>query len=214
MYPNHDDVLDTVKQQLLPHLQRPEPVPGHEIVPGLVQVALVLQTAGGDIPVTQEDLDRWEIGFPEAYRLALENLRLRSQPARWEAVQTVPGMLMYLPGNGDAAARALLLDELLERFPPEGVLFAMPTAEQLLVVPLEDFQKLPSIRVLVTAARLASDNATRPLSDQVFWSDGERITHIRVIHDGENVDILAPPTFLAAVERLASMTLVSAVGEA
>lgn len=208
------DEYHAVKVQLLPHVQRPQPVPGHEIVPGLVQVALVLDTPAGDVAVTQRDLDRWGVGFAEAYRTALDNLRERSRPARWEPVQTVPGMMMYLPGNGDAAARALLLDELMDSFPVEGVLFAMPTADQLLIVPLDDFAKLPAIRVLVTAAHLAANNATQPLSNQVFWSDGERITHIRVVHDGDNVDILAPPDFLAAVERLASMSMISAVGEA
>src|SRR5690606_23033611 len=115
--------------------------------------------------------------------------------------------------HGDAAARALLLHELAD-LPSEGVLFAVPAPDQLLVVPLRDLDHLDAVRVLVTAAHLSATSAPHALSDQIFWLDGDQIIQIPVVHSHDNVDILAPPELLAAVERLAAFSMMPAVAEA
>jgi len=205
--------FESIRLGLLPKLKKPDGNPGLDLIPGELQIGLAL-AVGDDIPITADDLDGWGVDFDDAYAAALDNLQARSSRKQIQEVHTVPGMAMYLPGNTDAASRALVLQDLLEVFPAEGVLFAVPTTDQLLFVPLYDMDSLSAVQVLVTAAHLATQNCTRPLTDQLFWTDGEQITHIRVVHETDNVDILAPPEFLAAVERLASMSLVAVAAEA
>ncbi len=200
---------------LLPRLRRPEPGrPGTVIVPSLLEAGLVLETTAGEIDVGWEDLEAWGLSFEEGWEAALETLRVRSTPSRWSPVATVPGMQIYLPGGADAASRALLLPELLEPFPIEGALFAVPERDQLLVVPLHDFAHLSAVQVLVSAAQVATRSTRRPLTDQLFWTDGDRIAHVRVTHRGEETDVVPPPGFLEAAERLATGALAPRVAEA
>jgi hypothetical protein len=206
--------FESIRLGLLPKLKRPDGTPGLTLIPDQLQVGIVLAAFDDEVPITGDDLEAWGVTFDEAYAAALSNLRGRSSRNQLQDVDTVPGMAMYLPGRTDAASRALILDDLLEHFPAEGVLFAAPTTDQLLIVPLYDMDSLSAIRVLVTATHLATQNCTWPLSNQLFWTDGTEITHIQVVHETDNVDILAPPEFLAAVERLASMSLVAVAGEA
>jgi len=202
-----------VRSQLFPRLQRPEQGPAGVFVTGQLEVGLVRMGVRETFPVTPEDLVEWGVSFQQAFDVAFANLRARSSKARWQDVDTVPGMSIYLPGDGDAASRALLVAELAD-IPLEGVLFAVPTPEQLLVVRLADADALEAIRVLVNVAHLASSSSNRAITDQVFWFDGERIVHVPVMHTEDNVDVVPPPGLLAAVERLVSASLLPAVAEA
>jgi hypothetical protein len=206
--------FESIRLGLLPKLKKPDGTPGLTLISDELQVGLVLAAIDEEISITRDDLEEWGVTFDEAYAAALENLLARSSRNQLQDVDTVPGMAMYLPGRTDAASRALVLQDLLDVFPAEGVLFAVPTTDQLLLIPLHDMESLSAIRVLVTATHLATQNCSHPLSNQLFWTDGDEITHIQVVHETDNVDILAPPEFLAAVERLASMSMVAVAGEA
>jgi len=203
---------EAIRPLLLPRLQHPQGGPARPFSTGPLEVGLVVE-GEVDIPVTWADLEDWSVSFDDAYAAALDNLRDRSHTKRWQDVATVPGMQIYLPGGGDAAARALLLQELLET-PVEGVLFAVPTPDQLLAVPLRHLDHLEAVKVLVTAAHLATQGTHSALTDQIFWLDGDEIVLVPVVHGDDTVDILAPPELLAAVERLAAFAMVPQVAEA
>jgi len=203
----------SVRSQLFPRLQRPEEGPAGVFVAGQLEVGLVRLGVRETYPVTPEDLAEWGVSFKEAYDAAFANLRARSNKSRWQDVDTVPSMAIYLPGDGDAASRALLVGDLAD-VPVEGILFAVPTPDQFLVVRLADADALEAIRVLVNVAHLASSASQRAITDQVFWFDGERVVHVPVVHSADNVDVVPPPGLLAAVERLVSASLLPAAVEA
>lgn len=203
--------MPRMTDSMLPRLRSDTSGLGPVIVPGRLWGDLVLDEDG--VAVTAGDLRSWELTAEEAWRMALRNLASRSSPSRWQAVETVPGMSIYLPGGGDASARVLLLPHLLD-VPPEGVLVGLPAREHLIVVPLDDFAHLPAIRVLATASQLAHAQSSESLTDQLFWFDGARLVHVPVTHDGESVEVLPPPELHAAVERLGRRMVVKLVAEA
>ena len=59
--------FETIKVMLLPRLHTPVPGPSRALVSGHLHVDLVLDTADGDIGVTNEDLENWGVSFDQAY---------------------------------------------------------------------------------------------------------------------------------------------------
>jgi len=198
--------------QLVPRLRPPGEGAGFDLVPGVLAVGLMLEAQGVSVPVELEDLAGWGMTFDQAYPLALENLRARSRHAFWEPVPAVPGMQLYRSGDGNSAARALLLRELVHGFPREGVLFSIPSSGRLLAIGLWNFDNLRALPHLESVTRVVHKRAREPLSDQVFWADGERIQHIAL--DEELDEVQPPRAFLRAVERLATASFQSVPAEA
>ncbi len=208
-------ILDfsSARSLLLPRLQHRLDGAGRPFGATGLEIGITVAGPEGTVAVTESDLREWGVSFEEVLPMALSNLRDRSHRKGWQDVATVPGMVLYHATHGDAAARALLLAELLD-LPAEGAMFAVPAPDQLLVVPLWDLDHLDAVRVLVTAAHLSAESSPRPLTDQVFWFDGETIIDVPVVHTTDNVDIHAPPALLAAVERLATLAMMPAMAEA
>ena len=206
--------FQAIKHELLPRLQSPREDSSAVFVSDQLEVGLVRSNARETVEVTAEDVASWGVSMQHAFDVAFDNLRKRSSKARWQEVDTVPGMSIYLPGDGDAASRALIVSEIMD-VPPEGLMFAVPTHDQLVVVRLADADALEAMRVLVNVAHLASATGPKPLTDQLFWHDGEKVVHVPVRHgDDDNVDIVPPPGLLEAVERIVSASLLPAAVEA
>ncbi|MBW1880751.1 MAG: hypothetical protein JRJ84_20535 [Deltaproteobacteria bacterium] len=198
--------------QLVPRIRPPGDGSGIDLVPGVLGIDLMLEAHGIAIPVTHEDLAKWGTTFDQAYPMALNNLRARSQNEVWEPVPAVPGMQLYRSGDKNAAARALLLPELFQDFPREGVLFSIPSPGRLLTICLWNFESLRALPHLESVTRVVHKRAREPLSDQVFWADGENIQHLLL--DEELEDVRPPHAFLRAVERLATASFQSVPAEA
>lgn len=206
--------LAEVRTQLLPRVARPGGLPGYDLVPGQLSVGLVVDSPGGVHTVDERDLSRWSASQESLAAQALDNLRQRSSTDNWYSLRAVPGMLVYLAGDGHAAARLLLLKELLNPWPLGGVLVSVPTPDQLLVVPLDDLEHLSTVQVLVQSGQLAHSLGREPVTDQLFWFDGEKFAHMVVNHSEDAVEVLPPPGFLAMVEKLASLGMTAQPGEA
>jgi hypothetical protein len=198
--------------QLVPRIRAPGTGAGFDLVSGVLGVDLVLEANGIAIPVTEQDLGNWGTSFAEIYPMALDNLRARSPAASWEPVPAIPGMQLYRPDDGNGAARALLLPELFHGFPREGVLFSIPSPGRLLAICLWNFDSLRALPHLESVTRVVHKRARDPLSDQVFWADGEQIRHIAL--DDELEEVQPPHAFLRAVERLATASFQSVPAEA
>jgi hypothetical protein len=183
-------------------------------VPGQLDIGLVTDGPDGVRSVEARDLRRWAVAPEELMPLALDNLRVRSSIASWYPLRAVPGMLVYLAGDGHAAARLLLLKELLHPWPLGGVLVSVPTPDQLLVVPMDDLDNLAAFHVLVQSSHLAHQLGREPVTDQVFWFDGDTWSHVTVNHLEDTVEVVPPPRFLRMVEHLASLKMTPVEGEA
>ena len=209
----HPD-LARVRDRLLPRLQAPHQPGGLlDWVPGKLSVALTTDTRDGPQPVDVADLERWHETAQGLMATALENLRRRSQADSWYPLQTVPGLSVYLAHDGLAASRLLLLPEMLDRWPLGGVVSAVPTPDQLFVLPIEHLDDVSALQTLVQSSTMAHAMGDFPLSDQIFWCDDRGWRHVQVEHGPDTLEIIPPPEFLDRVRQIAALSLVRTVGE-
>lgn len=198
----------------LPRLVRPGDQPSVEIVAGHLSVGLTVEEGMVVRPVTAEDLEAWSTTVEALLPLALRRLREESPEASWQTVHSVPGMRLFLSGDGQSASRMLIIDHLVQTWPLGGVIVACPSPDQFLCVPLDTVEDLDALNVMATATRFAHQVSRHPLSDQVFWHDGERWHHLEVRHAEDSVEIDPPSAFLETIGRLAAVDLVPVAAEA
>jgi len=194
--------LARVQSRLLPQIRTPGSGAERILVRDHLAIGLVVETPEGYFPVRDADLASWSADIDLLLNIAIENLHIRSSSDAWVPVETVPGILVYFGGDGQAAARILLLEELLESCPIEGALVMVPAPDQLLCVPLEGPDALEALKVLLAAGQLAHQVSEEPLSNQAFWYDGSEFHLVPLFSDDENVEALPPPGLLEAFERM------------
>lgn len=200
---------------LRPRLLPPDGThPSVELVAGHLSVGLTVEEGVVIRQVTDADLAAWNTTIEALLPAAVARLRLESPRARWQPVSSVPGMRLFLSGDGESASRMLIMDYLLQSWPLGGVMVACPSADQFLCIPLDSVEDLDALNVMATATKFAHQVARNPLSDQVFWNDGQRWHHLVVRHAEDSVEIDPPASFLETVGRLAAVDLVGTAGEA
>ncbi len=192
-------------ETLFPRVVAPEEE-GVEWIPGWLKLGLVWEGPRGVRSATEP---------PEAGLMAtaLTNLRQQSSSDRFYSSKSLPGLRMYLGGDGHAAARALLLKELLQPWPVGGVLAMMPSADQLLVMPMDTLSAVSQMPFLAHSGRTAWSVAHQPVSDQLFWFDGEGWAHVPVEAREDSMEVNPPPEFLLALRRLAALSLYTVLPE-
>ncbi len=199
---------------LLPRLQPPGTSEAELLlVPGQLAVGFVIDTPAGWQELDRSALERLDESPPELLAAAVVNLHRLSAPQSWIDVITVPGVRIYHAADGLAASRLLILDRLLERMPPEGVIVAVPSPDQLLAVVLEGPGALEALTVMLAATGLANETTDSPLSDQAYWFDGSWLQPLEVRHTEEGVEVVLPEALQDALQRLSSM-LYGVVAEA
>ena len=208
--------LNAIRSRLRPRLEAPCASPQVVLVPGHLSIAIIVQEDDGNQRyVTQAEFARWGTTPEALLPIALENLRGTSSPKHWAPVRQVPGMQVYLASEGNSAARALLLPEIFgSAWPLEGILVAMPTPHQLMIVPLDRVEDLSAFHIMLVAANIACKKGPETLTNQMFWFDGKQWTHIEVRHEEDNIEVVPDDAFLAALERLSAMSMTSFAGEA
>ncbi len=199
---------------LRPVLCGPGDEPSAPVVPGLLHVGLTLDEGDGTRRVTHGDLAAWGVTLDALLPLALERLAAESPVAGWHPVEPVPGLALYQALDGHSSARMLVLDRMLDDWPLGGVVVTVPSADQLMAVPLHAIDDLDALNVMVTAAQLAHGASDAPLSDQAFWTDGTRWEHVQVTHHDDTVQVVLPPQARLGITRLAALGMVAAAGEA
>ncbi len=200
--------------RILPQFVSPTHQPSVPFIEGQLNIGLVVDDGVVTRPVTETDLLQWRTSIEALLPDAIATLADDTDWRDWQVVHTVPGMELYLAGDGLSSSRMLVLDRLVHAWPLGGVVVAVPSADQLMAVRLDSVADLDALNVMVTAAGYANNQSDAGLSDQVFWHDGERWHHMRVVHDTMTVEIDPPTAFVDAIGRLAAMDMVMAAGEA
>ena len=168
---------ERILAEVLPRIRRPKG--GAEVlwIPDLLAVEFV---AGPDLlTLSRRDLAVNGLTPDELMAPALAHLRHIVPDRPWIPVETVPGLRIAWAPDGLAASRALILRDLFDPFPLEGVIVALPAPDQLLCVALE------------------------PLTDQVFWCEGQTLHTVPIRRTEDEVVANPPPELLQAFERLA-----------
>lgn len=199
---------------LRPSLVTPEVVPSMALIPGTLHIALTVDEGSGPRRVDAGDLIAWNTTIDELLPMAINRMNRESSKNSWRSVDTIPGILLLRTGDGNASARMLNIQTLMEYWPTGGVVIIVPSADQLMAVPLTSVADLNALNVMVTAAHYAYGSAEEPLSDQAFWTDGTRWHQINVTHTEEDTHMDAPVQLLNTINHLAAIDMVSVPAEA
>ncbi|TNE92687.1 MAG: hypothetical protein EP330_00815 [Deltaproteobacteria bacterium] len=213
MTQNYDNWNDA-KALIFPRVDRPDAVTSDLCITPELGVELVLRTESGEIPIRGSALEQWGVSAMDAAAQAVANLReVAEDGTDWLEVPSAPALFALYAEDGDAASRMLVLDELLD-VPIAGVLVAVPTRNQMVVLPLADYEDLQDLATLALGAQLAARASSRPLSTQLFYFDGSSWTTLHVKDEPGETEILPSPGLAAALETLAAQSLAPMVAEA
>jgi len=201
-------------KRILPRLVSPTEQPSVPFIDGQLHIGLQIDDGTIVRPVTEADLLEWRTSIEALLPKAIAELAVDTDWRDWQVVHTVPGMELYLAGDGLSSSRMLVLERLVHAWPLGGVVIAVPSSDQLMAVRLDSVVDLDALNVMVTAAHYAKSQSNTGLSDQVYWNDGKRWHHLRVVHKETTVEIDPPAAFVDTVGRLAAMDMVVAAGEA
>jgi len=198
---------------LRPRLVPPGTPLSRPLVVGQLHIAVELHADGEVTPIDRPTLDRLGITLDDAFEQAAHWLSGQREGDELREVDTVPGMWFLSCDDGAAGVR---LAELADRMQPlGGILAGVPSRNQLLVVPVERMHSVEALRVMASAVGAAFDNASDPVSDQLFWHDGSTWHAVELQRElGGDVTVLPPSAFFDRVRQVASMEMVRVVGEA
>jgi len=184
-----------------------------ELVRGHLYLTLAKELDGTYVAADSRDLDGTGMAPDDMFKLAMSLMRQTTARADFHPVDTLPGLQLLIAQDGLAASRMVLVPELVPGA-LGGVVVAVPAADQLLIVPLTSASALDALQVLASALSHALDTAEQPLSDQLFWFDGHRWVPLPVVHGESEITVVPPPSFVGAMNRLASIDLVRVAAEA
>jgi hypothetical protein len=139
--------------------------------------------------------DEW-LGHAQA------NLRARTPPDCLEVIHEESGLRLCSVGDAYDSSRAVLLEELLPEASAAGLLTAIPSRDELLVLPVA-VQALPHVHLLKLLAEKNFQKAPYAISDQVYWvrTGVWRTFSIEIRKD--EVAIQPPPEFVEILNSLA-----------
>jgi hypothetical protein len=201
-----DDDLNAQSADVLVRLGQPYPdnpalsIWGRPFPETGLAVMLVLAKGGGLRFVRTDMVEASGRSGEEWCAVGLENLRRRTPAGALRVLEPESGLMGCGVGDAHDGSRALLLDDLLPAVAPHGVLASVPSRDVLLVLPLTPGLAQRSLALLKVLTRSQHEEASHPLSPDVFWvRDGVwRPFGIEVREDGVRV---APPEDLAGALR-------------
>lgn len=126
--------------------------------------------------VTTAILDRWGIEFEELAIRAAGNLRRRIKPEHLLKIEGSAGLMALMHDEEQASAAALILDQIIpNRMRRHGIVFAAPTADALLLLPVVEGGGADGLAAMVQSCFSMARDCDEPLSEQVFWLRGGEV---------------------------------------
>lgn len=185
-----------------------------ELVRGHLYLTIAQENERGIEALSDEDAALSGLRKDELFPLAMSLLRQSTARADVKPVAALPGLHLLVAKDGQAASRMVLIPELIDADALGGVIVGVPAPDQLLIVPVKDASALESLQLLASAVSRAMDTTDSPLSDQLFWFDGEAWVPMEVEYGETEITVLPPPSFVGAMSRIAAIDLVREAAEA
>jgi hypothetical protein len=165
-------------------------------------VSLVIDQAETMTYVTEEMIAGAGRPGDEWLERALANLRGRTPADCLEVVHEDSGLMVCSVGDAYDSSRALLLEGLLPDAAPAGLLTAIPSRDELLVLPVT-LKGMPHIHVLKLLAVKNYKQAPYPISDMLYWVRSGAWRPFPVEIRKEEVAIRPPAEFIEILNQLA-----------
>jgi hypothetical protein len=163
-----------------------------------------------DMSVTAEwkDIEKWDFDIDELFSTAMENT-LAKYPVTTVEASVLPGLnLIIVESAGHPiSAHMLAIDRLPGAMGPYGALVSAPAHNVVFIYPIADEGVMLALMAMAEIANDAVHVAFNPLSDQVFWHNGQTFVNIPYIMGKEfpEIDIYnMPPEFLMLLLTLSN----------
>jgi hypothetical protein len=164
-------------------------------------VNLVIDQADTMVYVTDEMIAASGKPGDEWLKRARANLRARTPADCLEVVHDESGLRLCSVGDAYDSSRALLVEELLPEFAQAGTLVAIPSRDELLVLPVEP-KSLIHLHLLKMLAEKNYQNAPYAVSDKVFWVHAGKWQVFPIAIRKDKVDVKPPTEFLDIVNTM------------
>lgn len=204
--PNTD--LDAVADRLMLRLGQPFAglpdtmmVWARELEGTALSINLVIDHPETMSYVTQQMVERSGRSGDDWVKRALANLRARTPDECFQPVHEESGMLLCSVADAYDSSRALLLDLLLPEAEEFGCLTALPSRDELLVLPITA-EALPYLHLLKVLAEKSYKTAPYAITDEVFWVHEGVWRLFPIDLRGNNVVAQPPPEFLEVIDVL------------
>jgi hypothetical protein len=132
---------------------------------------------------------------------ALSNLRARTPDDCFEQVHEESGLLLCCVGDAYDSSRALLVESVRTGEHPAGFLVAVPSRDELLVLPVEA-QALPHLHLLKVLADKNYHSAPYPISNEVYWIHRGSWRRFPIEMRQDKVVIQPPEDFVALLNQV------------
>ena len=185
-----------------------------ELVSGLLWVITEEHRNGEWRPLQPHELAVRGLTPSTALNYALKRLQNAASPFNWHSIKEAPGVHVFTTGDARSAAHLLLLKQRFTHWPEGGVIAGCPSEDLLVCTSIHQVEDLDRLILLADACRVAASHAQHPLTDQLFWCDGERWFHLPVVCQGDQLHIIPPASFRKSLDHLAALGLVAMAGEA
>jgi hypothetical protein len=133
---------------------------------------------------------------------ALVNLRARTPDDCFTTIHEESGMLLCSVADAYDSSRALLLDDLLADTSERGCLVALPSRDELLVLPISA-PALPYLHLMKVLAEKNYKTAPYAISDDVYWVHQGTWRLLPIEMRGNDLVLRPPPEFIEILDELA-----------
>jgi hypothetical protein len=152
--------------------------------------------------VTEEMVANSGRSGDEWLECALANLRKRTPEGCFASIHEDSGMLLCSVADAYDSSRALLLDTLLPETNEFGCLVAIPSRDELLLLPLTR-QAIPYLHLMKVLAEKNFKVAPYAISDEVFWVHRGVWRAFSIEVRNQELVIRPPPEFIEVLDELA-----------
>lgn len=187
--------MDRVRERLRPRLVTIDALAGptramcrREAFGGLL-VGVRIGAAPGAPFVTTRQLDDWGAAFESVVALATENLSRVITRANLHEIDGSPGILCVVHEREPGSSGVFVIDHILPGHPRDpGVVFSLPDEDVMLILPVVEGGGAEGLAAMVELTFRLRHEGAKPLSDQLFWRTGDRVTHLptTVVEEGRS----------------------------
>lgn len=172
-----------------------EPVAGTDF-----SICLVVDQPDTMSYVTEAMIAESDKSGSEWFALALQNLHERTPPDCFKVVHEESGLLLCCVNDAYDSSRALLLDALLPESSALGWLVAIPSRDELVVLPVS-WDCLPHVHVPWLVARQSYQRAPYAISDNVYWVRQGVWRLFSITGRGQELQFQPPPEFVELIKE-------------
>lgn len=171
------------------------PLEGTDLV-----INLVIDYPNRMIYVTEKLVEDAGRAGDEWLQRALANLREQTEENCFQVVHDDSGLRICNVGDAYDSSRVLLVEEFLPEGRANGYFVALPSRDQLLVLPVGP-PALAFLHLMKLIVEKEHQSAPYPISDEIYWMRGGAWHRFVINIQGDKITLQPPPEFHEVFQR-------------